>query len=778
MTDTRAVPQAATKARGAVPPPAEMTALAATIGLATFPPLVAVVMALTTPVELRALNYAENQHAESALYALTFVVALPLALVGAERLGRFLWSRLSPAEASAFCAALCGGLAALLLVTRIAPAGDAVAAAVIADVVWAAAALLVLRRVASGAGLPRLLASPRLAAWGWPAVGVLVVAGLLAFTTIASISLLGLALGAVLAALLVRSARSPRRPARGRRGFDVAFVVLLALVIPDLVVFAPPVESPSLDAAFATHIAQFHQDFFLGPVDAVLHGGAMLVDVASQYGVGSIYALAGWFQLAPLGYGPLAFLDGCLYVLYFAAGYAILRLAGVRRGLAALAVGLAVVVLLYNLVYPVGALLQHGPLRFGIPMLVVLGAVAEARGRWAGLALGLQLLAVGLASIWALEAFAFTGATFLAVRAFARWSGATRPLAALGRDVGLAALACVGFHIAFALLTLAFSGSFPDWGDYLAFLHQFLVGNLGDLTYDFSPWSAGLVAGAGAFTSAAGFVLLVRSRPDLVTEERPRLAAICGTTAFGIVLFSYFVDRSADHILPYVSFPVVLSGTLWLSLILGRQASARVVRWTAALAAAAAVLATSVAWSSIGPRFSDSPLGELAPGGSTLGAAFHRLWHLPALDDQTPQGEALLTRYMPGVERVPVVLGSDLQDEVLIRTGRVDSIPFTDPLEDSFVGSRLLGGLGAAVDGLQPGQRVLVSRSALGVLDAARSDPGRDLFADPIPTPDALTDQQEWVLGRLALRYRYRVVHRDADYAVLELGRLRARAST
>ena len=33
------------------------------------------------------------------------------------------------------------------------------------------------------------------------------------------------------------------------------------------------------------------------------------------------------------------------------------------------------------------------------------------------------------------------------------------------------------------------------------------------------------------------------------------------------------------------------------------------------------------------------------------------------------------------------MVASDLEDEILIRTDRVDSIPFSDPLEDSFVGT-------------------------------------------------------------------------------------------
>ena len=102
-----------------------------------------------------------------------------------------------------------------------------------------------------------------------------------------------------------------------------------------------------------------------------------------------------------------------------------------------------------------------------------------------------------------------------------------------------------------------------------------------------------------------------------------------------------------------MSFPLVLAGTLWLSLVLADAGtSLRAARWVAGLAAGAAVLAVSVAWSSVGSRFSDSPLGSLAPGGRSLGGALHRLWNLPPLDARAPAGEALLARYMPGAERV------------------------------------------------------------------------------------------------------------------------------
>ena len=212
---------------------------------------------------------------------------------------------------------------------------------------------------------------------------------------------------------------------------------------------------------------------------------------------------------------------------------------------------------------------------------------------------------VALSSVWALEAFAYTAATFGAIACFRAWAlpGPGR-LASLVRTGAVAVAACVVAHVLLAAATLAAAGQLPDWGQYLAYLNEFLFGQVGEITYDFSHWSAGLPVGAAYLASAAAFVLLVRRRRDLVDGERAALVALCGATAYGIALFSYFVNRSADHILPYVSLPALMVGVLWLSLLLrGALAESRTLRLGGlAFALSLAVLLVSVAWSSIGSR--------------------------------------------------------------------------------------------------------------------------------------------------------------------------------
>lgn len=215
----------------------------------------------------------------------------------------------------------------------------------------------------------------------------------------------------------------------------------------------------------ASSVTQFHQDFFLGPANQVLGGGAMLVDTVSQYGVGSIYAIAAWFQLVPVGNYTLGLFDGVLTALVFVGGYLVLRMAGASRPIAATALGVAVVSLIYGLLYPIGALLQHGGLRFGLPMALIVAAVAASR--WPErerLARAAQLAVVAISSIWALEAFGYVLLTFAGLELFRLWllPGSRRRgrlLRTLAQLLGAVAVA----HLLLAALTLAASGELPAW---------------------------------------------------------------------------------------------------------------------------------------------------------------------------------------------------------------------------------------------------------------------------------------------------------------------------
>lgn len=765
----RPVPQAPPATPGWAPFGSALL-LTMSLAIGAFGVLAPLALLLMPATELPPPFPSQQQDAETLLFLVAFALILPAALLAGSRIAARISARFGLTALSGLAMLLAAALLAALLAVKVSerlPGAGGRETLLVGALLWCGGSGLLLWAAATEraegiverAGRARGLLRGVLALLGALAV--------LAFTDLSSVSLPASAIAALLGAGILLAAERLELPRPGRAPgllVDLLVAGLLLLAVPNLVVFGEP------GSGLETTIIQFHQDFFLGPANQVLAGDAMLVDTLSQYGVGSIYFLAGIFTAVPIGNGTLGLIEGILSAGMFIAAYGVLRMAGAGRLLAAGTLAVAVVALVYGLEYPLGGLLQHGAIRFGLPVLVIVAAVAEAR--WERRARGLRiagLAVVGLSSIWALEAFGYTLATAAALLALGAWAtpgGERRGL--LLRRAGELALACLLAHALLAAATLAASGQLPHWGRYLATLKDFLFGELGDLTYDFSPWSPGLAVGAVYLASAAAIVLLLRRRPELSRAQWPALVAATGTTAWGIGLFSYLVNRSADHIIPYVCLPAVMLGALWLSLLRregsGASAGARRAGLAAALALAALLLA--VAWSSVDQRFSQSALAHAAPGGSSFRGAVRRLWSPPPINPAAGEGERLLERYMPGQQRSVVLTEADLSVEVLMRSQRGNALPFGDPWEDSLVPQEHLGRLEDAVDRLRPGQRVLLDESALAAFAGLRRDSGRDPLApsdEPSIVPTGLAGLQQLVLNDIGERFRLRSVARGSD---------------
>ena len=721
---------------------------------------------------------AQRQDAENAVFLTSFFVILPLTLAAVPRLADTIASGPNAAALPSLAAALAGGLALALLLARVSDLlwGGGAALALIGCGIWAALAAGLLARAARPRPWPALSRVAGLSATLWALAGALVLGMLVGLTDTDSLHLAVLAGGglAVGGALLAHERlRLPRLSGRWSVGADAAIAALLFAAVPDLVIFRPEEAPGNAVVAFETGIIQFHQNLLLGPANEVLAGGAVLVDTVSQYGVGPIYLLAAWLEVLPAGYGAFGLLDGLLTATLYASSYCLLRLAGVSRPLAAAGMAVAVLVLIYSLPYSVGALPEQGPLRFGLPMIVLTAAAVGARWpRHLRLAWGVAIVTVGLASIWAFEAFVYTLATFaglVSVRACAGPQG--RRLRWIGRQAALTAVACIAAHAIFAAATLAAAGELPDWGQYLAFLRGFLFGKLGEVTYDFSSWSPGLAVAAGYMASAAAIALLLTRRPDLARREWPAVVSLSGTTAYGIALFSYFVDRSGDGILPYVCLPALLTATLWIGLLLRIpvEVPRRIRLGALAFGLSVAALAVSIAWSSVSERFPRSALAHAAPRGKSLRDALDRLGDPPPLDSRAPAGELVLDRYLPGEHRVLIVTVPDLGVEILIRGGRANQLPFGDPIEDSFIASERLPLLREAVADLEPGTRLLLDRAALDALATIRSTGHSDRRGALTDLGD-LAPLQLRVLEWIEERFRLRRVHSDGGwFTVAEL---------
>lgn len=751
----------------AAPPPpvrtrpsyAATVALAVVLAAAAFAVVAAVILTVDRPTRLPPPFPDQNQDAETASYAVAFLVILPLALLAAARLAR-------RPDALGLGGILAGLLAVAIGAVRLAGAlgaGDGVHEVLAAAAAWWIAAAILIARPPS--------AATRRPGVAWAVAGVLGLGLLACFTRLGSINVPALAVGAVAAVGVVLAAgrlRLPVLPRGAGLAVDVALLGVLVLAVPDLLIFRPEQAPGNVAIGIETGIIRFHQDFLLGPANEVLHGHALLVDTASQYGVGSIYLVAAWSKLLGIGYGTFGALDDGLTALWFAAAYLVLRAAGVSRLLAGSALAVAAVALVFNLAYPVGSLPQYGPLRFGMPMAVLLAVVAGARWPQHARAARVAALTVtGISAIFSLEALAWTAVVYAATVVLEAWLRPDGRLRWAAVQAGLLAGSWIAAHVAFALATLAATGSLPDWGQYLAYLHAFLIGNVGDLTYDVPRWSAGLPVGAACLASAAALLELARRRHPVLGRERPAAVALAGLTAYAFVLVSYWVDRSLGHILVHVALPVLMLGTVWLSLALRADEVPRTVRRGAlAFALGVTALVVAAAWPAVGDRFPRTALAHAVPGGSSLRGALARLRHPPSMSGSAPAGVAMLDRWMPGEDESLLMVSPDLGLEVAFRARRVDELPLGDPLEASFVVDERLPPLAGAVAALRPGRRMLLDTAAVTNLEQLRADPALDPLHNP---KGGLAPLQQWALKRIDQRFRLRRIAASGQFSVYAL---------
>ena len=202
--------------------------------------------------------------------------------------------------------------------------------------------------------------------------------------------------------IAVRSLRISVSPSRiVRRAIDVVILISTVLLVSNVTGYGSAL--------------RYDYDFFLGPVNAMRHGHPLLVDTFSQYGVGIFYALAGAFHVVPLSYGGLQFILCVAYAVEFAIVYTVLRLACRSQLVAVL--GLAAAIVANLVVWPqVIAYPSTGPLRFGLPWVVILAGTLRARStERRRLPRGDDAARRGTGAIWSVETFVCCLAAYAAL---------------------------------------------------------------------------------------------------------------------------------------------------------------------------------------------------------------------------------------------------------------------------------------------------------------------------------------------------------------------------
>ena len=657
-----------------------------------------------------------TERTEWGLFAVAFAAVLPAVLLAASRLRRE--RRATGARAAAWA----GAAVLLVLGARALHAleldGRGAAACVLVAALFACAAMVAplelprapRRRVA--AGLVPAFAAATVALL----VLCFVPAGLLTPVNLS----VAVAIGCAAAFVYARGiGRMPPLRARAALAIDVLVSAFLVLLVVDVVGWTA--DGPRLSSGFGigeavvVPAAQGHLNFYLGPVNDVLHGRTLLVDAVSQYGVLDIYALAAWSELTRLGYGPLALLVCLLTAAQYVAAYWIVRLARGGPMTAAAALLVAVVVAVLAGYGSPAFFPSTGGLRFGLAFLLVLIAVVSARRSPGANPLPVAgLVVVGVAALWSFETlvYALAGAVAIAALDAAIRAPSLEEAARLGgRHLTRLGLAVVAAHVVFAVATLALGGSWPDWGWYVDYLREYSRAGL--WTAPASPWSPVWVVGATYLVSLAVVATLVAARRELAVRERVPLIAVTGTAAIGVAFLPYFVGRSFDPLLGFVALPAFVLVAIGLSLILREAAvTAPAKRAAVGFCAGMGALLLALAGPLAGDRLPRTAWAHLPPGGRSLGDALERLWDSPAMDPRSPAGARLADRHLPPSRRALVIAEPDLAEEILLRTDRSDTLPISFPRQDDLLAGRSVTEVREAAARLRAGSLMLFQPDA------------------------------------------------------------------
>ncbi len=468
----------------------------------------------------------------------------------------------------------------------------------------------------------------------------------------------------------------------------------LLLGIDFLVVFS--IFLTCFDPSFLVNI--HHQSFFLGPVNRLLHGGAMLVDTFSQYGVLVINFVAFLVQsrLMPLTFQGFSLAIAVLMTIQFSIVYLFLIVLVKDRFYAIL---LLVVTLLFGVFGGIGAnqtFPSTGPLRFGLAYLILTSVLFRRRfPRLRRASLIFDYFLIGIASLWSIETFVYTIFAYLGICLFESLGESGRyqqMIWSFFRRLFWLFIAIAIFQILFALGTYARAGVWPDWGTYFGFIKLYLNGFGGELIDLWSPW---IFPVAIYFFSLMVFVFRYLFLKDLAYSLENEL--VFGLTFFGISQYTYFLGRSHPNNLFHIQMPAVIIAGYWFTQLISHKnlpADFRsVIKFVFFSAAALSILTTfpsaisryqqnntgfKIVFKTIHSLVIGRSMG-LNQQWSTIVDSFLGGPPPPLVSDAVE----LLRRNSPGDRDATILLPPQYVTEILMLTERINRFPISEPQEDS-----------------------------------------------------------------------------------------------
>jgi hypothetical protein len=473
-----------------------------------------------------------------------------------------------------------------------------------------------------------------------------------------------LVLGLV-ALLLLRLKTPSPLPLLSSVVIDCAVLIAAALIVFDL--------------GYVTDI--HHYNFVLGPVNDVLRGKALLVDINSQYGVGIIYFLALCFKLLtiPLNYQSFSFLLSTLLVLQYSLVYLVMRRMFTSQFFAVAAL---LLIIAANYCSQLEATLPStGPLRFGLTYVLFALFVLRIRsGSRTWLQIALYAL-VGLSSVWSFESFTYTLTAYLCTELYTLlWnpSELKHKIHHLLSLVGGPAVAIAIGHLLLALFTFSRADAWPDWSHYFDYIALYSVHEFGSQKIEaWHPWALYI---AVYFLS---FILLLYKALFTPSANATSFAVIAGLTGFGIVQFTYFLGRSHPNNLYHICIPLIIIVAYWFLYL--HRSSDHIPRGFTASITYCLCTAVFVLLAKTVPDFiakwPRSPLYALlhsAPTGPTP-------WSAVPSHDEVRDALTLIERHAAKSERIALFLAPERTTEALMLSQKAHIFPMSNPRQDDLL---------------------------------------------------------------------------------------------
>lgn len=315
----------------------------------------------------------------------------------------------------------------------------------------------------------------------------------------------------------------------------------------------------------------------VAPINDVLGGKTLLVNINSQYGVLMIYALSVLFKFIPLSYTAFFWINFIVTI----TGYILLYF--IMKRLAGWGALLGIFLILehhhFSQVLPILHFSQVSFLRFGWWVVILAYLVLIKKNTyhsWIGNLL--EYLLVGIAVFWGFDVGIYVLGAYLSYSVVSIFLE-KRSFGQKVQDASIRLLrlcfVLFMFYLAISLFTIIRAGTFPDWSMFTGTASQFANG-----------WGMVKMPAFGIhilfllsylLVFAFIFYRAIIGRNPSTKEESSRLPIMAFVTAYGILQFSYYVGRSVPGNLHHIILPMILIGCIVVTILIKQINERRII---------------------------------------------------------------------------------------------------------------------------------------------------------------------------------------------------------